>query len=210
MKRVIFTLLFCGILLFSCSTSKNVKQTVETEKDTQVTELYSRIDDLSNRVYVLTEQVETLRSKLKDSPVVPQTNPETVVIQPVKKQVQTKQDKIQKDYNYAYEQYSTKKYSKALLAFSEFIEKYPDTYLTDHAMYWLGESYFNQKEYALASDEYIKVLKKFPKGSKAPFAMLRLAQCYKNLGMEPESKSYVEELVKRFPNSRAVEEAKDI
>lgn len=210
-KFVVYTAMLVFVFASACSTTNTeVVKAPEQEKIADIDELSSRVEELNNRVYILTEQVETLRAKLKDGGEKAIPSREVKRVEPKEERPVVIERGEIKDYVAAYAHYETKKYSKALIAFSSFINKYPDGVLTDHAMYWLGESYIQQKEYALASDEYVKLLKKFPKGSKAPYAMLKIAVCYKELGMDKESKSYIEELLKRFPNSQAAEEAKKI
>ncbi|MEI6079240.1 MAG: tol-pal system protein YbgF [bacterium] len=112
-------------------------------------------------------------------------------------------DDMYTEYSSAFQLFKDKEYSKALVAFSAFTDKYPNTILTDHAYFWLGESYYQQSEYTLAIDQYLKVLTKFPEGSKAPGAMFRIAMSYKMLGEKKDWASYLDGLISKYPNSRA-------
>lgn len=196
MKTLLIVL--CFAVISGCGSSK-----VEVKKEApeDIAELKARIDDLNNRVYVLTEQLESLKSKPVDVVASKKTEPVSNV-----KNAYVSQEK---EYNAAYELFKSGQYAKALIAFSTFADRYPASALTDNAIYWMGECYLQQKEYALAIEEYSKVLKKFPKESKTPYAMYKIALCYKMLGEKKDSDIYLQELFTRYPNSEAVQEAKN-
>ncbi|MFH1224130.1 MAG: tol-pal system protein YbgF [Pseudomonadota bacterium] len=192
------------VICAACSSSPSTKTKAGPAAGTdEVADLRARIDDLNNRVYVLTEQLESMRAKNRDT--LPLKTEAAML--PASERTD---DGMKKMYMDAYSLYKNKEYAKALIAFSSFIEKYPDSVLTDNATFWTGECYYAQKEYALSIDEFTKVLKKFPKESKTPEAMLKIAMAYKELGEKNDSDFYVNELVKKFPNSRAAYTAKNI
>ena len=222
------------LFVVSCSTApkkrvkkKFRKQTIQTvsnqkkeiiepedidpeDMPTEIYRLRSRIEDLNNRVYVLTEQMESLRSRFRDTDKL-QTY--SVLAKEEKDQrnivkFQTITAAMKRDYQGAYKYFKKGKFAKSLLSFSSFIEKYPNSSLTDNAYYWLGESYFEQREFALAIEEYTKIIKKFPEGSKAPDSLFRIALSYRNLGEKADADAYYKELMTRFPNSRAAMTAK--
>jgi tol-pal system protein YbgF len=116
-------------------------------------------------------------------------------------------DPMYNEYSSAYKLYQNKEYSKSLVAFYAFVEKYPNSYLTDNAYLWLGESYFQQGEYKMAIDEYQKVMQKFPQGSKTPDAMLKIATSYKMLGDKKNSDKYLDGLISKYPNANAAQYA---
>lgn len=201
-------LILFAVVLAGCSSSPSVKK-VETKSTDDISDMKARLDDLNNRVYVLTEQMESLRSRLRDSSTVPS---QTKVFPQAKATVleEKNEDTMVGEYKGAYELYKDKKYSKALIAFSSFIEKYPNTVLTDNAYYWMADCYYNQKEYALSIDGFTKVLKKFPNESKAPEAMLKIAMAYKELGEKKDADAQLKELISKFPVSRAAYVAKNM
>jgi len=53
-------------------------------------------------------------------------------------------------FNLAYNDYLNGKYELAVAGFQRFIKDFPGTSLTPNAHYWLGESYYNQKDYTRA------------------------------------------------------------
>ena len=199
-------------VLCSCSTTKSVSEPVNTPevaKKDDVTELKAKIDDLNNRIFVMNEQIESLKARVKEEKG--KTAEERIISayknekpqEDVIKEPETKNDPVYNEYSEAFAFFKNKEYSKAMVAFSSFTDKYPDTFLTDHAYFWLGESYYQQREYTLAISEYLKVIKKFPNGSKAPDAMLKVAMSYKMIGEKKDSEAYLNGLASKYPNSRA-------
>jgi len=213
MRRGDFSRLLIAVLCFGILGCGQPKTEIKKEAPDDIAELRARIDDLNNRIYVLTEQVESLKSR----PIVATPTPiskkkskieKTEQIEPVS-DVKNSYATQEKEYSSAYELFKSGQYAKSLIAFSTFADKYPASMLTDNAIYWMGECYLQQKEYALAVEEYIKILKKFPKESKAPYAMYKIALCYKMLGEKKDSDIYLQELLTRYPNSDAVQEAQN-
>jgi len=202
------------LVAFGCGVPKTE---IKKEAPEDVAELKARIDDLNNRIYVLTEQVESLKTRplttATPASVSKKKNKAEKIekeelLEPVKN-VKNSYAVQEKEYSPAYVLYKNGQYAKALIAFSTFADKYPASSLTDNAIYWMGECYLQQKEYALAIEEYSKVLKKFPKDSKAPYAIYKIALCYKKLGEDKDSDIYLKELLSRYPNSEAAQEAKN-
>ncbi len=58
-----------------------------------------------------------------------------------------------------------------------YVEQFPGTENTDDALYYLGESYFQLKDYPLASGQYDRLIRDFPASPLQPDAMFQLARC---------------------------------
>ncbi len=56
-------------------------------------------------------------------------------------------------YNQAYNDYLKGNYDLAVAGFEEFLKKFPETSLTAHAQYWIGEAYFNKRSYLPAIEQ---------------------------------------------------------
>ena len=65
----------------------------------------------------------------------------------------------------------------AISDFKAFIEQYPGTDRTDDALYYLGLSYIHEKDYALASAQFDRLLRDFPTSPLQPDALVDLARC---------------------------------
>lgn len=76
-----------------------------------------------------------------------------------------------------------KKYGKAIEKFNELRENYPFDPLASLAMLKLGDTYFTQKQYLLASGVYEEFLKAHPDDENIPYILSRLGECYEKLSL---------------------------
>lgn len=92
---------------------------------------------------------------------------------------------------------------------ADLLNKWPkDEGTADAARLALGDRLAEEKQYKNAIVEYKKVLDIFPKGARADVAMFKIAQTFASMGFAPDAKVFYEELVRRFPKSSHVKEAK--
>jgi len=68
-------------------------------------------------------------------------------------------------------------YLDAIPDFKAYVEQYPGTDRTDDALYYLGESYLREKDYALASAQFDRLLRDFPSSPLQADALFELARC---------------------------------
>ena len=92
------------------------------------------------------------------------------------------------------------KFKEAEQKFSDFIRDYPDSNLGDKASFWYAESFYRQGIYNKAATEYLNSYKAYPKGTKAPDALLKLAYSLNALNKKQEACSMLAKLEKEFPN----------
>lgn len=108
-----------------------------------------------------------------------------------------------KSYDAALALVNSKQYTKALDALAAFLVKWPDHPYADNAMYWRGESYYAQGDYAHSAEQFDGLLARFPAGNKVPDALLKLGMCQQKLGNKEKAKSYFDRLAREFPRSEA-------
>ena len=115
---------------------------------------------------------------------------------------------VQDEYKLALRAFNDQQYDKAIQQFRTFQRKYPNSDMADDAQYWIGESYFTQKDYNRAILEFNDVLK-YRRGDKVPAALLRQAQAFLEIGDKTDARLILQKLVNDYPNSAQTREAKD-
>ena len=71
-------------------------------------------------------------------------------------------------FNLAYNDYLNGKFDLAVSGFQRFIKDFPSTSLTPNAHYWLGESYYGQKDYIRAMQSFEHVVNEYAGNEKVP------------------------------------------
>jgi tol-pal system protein YbgF len=104
-------------------------------------------------------------------------------------------------YDAAYQDLTRGNHGLAIMGFQEVITKYPDSELADNSQYWIGESYYAQKNWKQALQEFEKTVSAYPKGDKVPAAMLKAGLCQAQLGDKKAAKATLDTLRKRYPDS---------
>jgi len=112
-------------------------------------------------------------------------------------------------YKLAYSLLESGQTEAARTLFKEFLAKWPAGGYTDNAMYWVGESYYSEKQYREAALTFQQVREKFPKGDKSPDALLKLGLCFFNLELYSESLPFLKEFVQSYPKHPMAAKAKE-
>jgi tol-pal system protein YbgF len=99
-------------------------------------------------------------------------------------------------------------YQGAIVAFQNFIKQYPKSNLAPRAQYWIGDSYFNLRDFKLAIGSQQALLKTYPDSPTVPDALLNIASSQIEMGETLNGRKTLEDLVARFPVSEAAEKAK--
>jgi tol-pal system protein YbgF len=89
-----------------------------------------------------------------------------------------------------------------------FIKQYPKSNLAPRAQYWIGDSYFNLRDFRLAVATQQALIKTYPDSPSVPDAMLNMASSQIEMGESILGKKTLEELTAKFPVSDAAEKAK--
>ncbi|WP_158332967.1 tol-pal system protein YbgF [Blochmannia endosymbiont of Camponotus (Colobopsis) obliquus] len=130
-------------------------------------------------------------------------------VTPSKSVVHSSKNNVDKDYNEALSLiFKKKKYDQAIIAFQDFVRKYPDSIYQPNAHYWLGQLNYNKKKQDAASYHFAVVAKKYPKSSKAPDALLKIGIIMQNKGYKDKAKAIYYQVGKLYPNSDAARQVK--
>ena len=99
-------------------------------------------------------------------------------------------------------------YQGAIVAFQNFIKQYPKSNLAPRAQYWIGDSYFNLRDFRLAIASQQTLVKTYPDSPSVPDAMLNIASSQIEMGESSTGRRTLEDLVAKYPVSDAAEKAK--
>ena len=99
-------------------------------------------------------------------------------------------------------------YQGAIVAFQNFIKQYPKSNLAPRAQYWIGDSYFNLRDFKLAIASQQALISAYPDSPTVPDAMLNIATSQIEMGESNAGRKVLEELVAKFPISDAADKAK--
>jgi len=111
-------------------------------------------------------------------------------------------------YGRAKEAFDKNKFEPARIGFHQFISKYPNSKNADNALFWIGETYFRERNYKKAILEYQKVIEKYPKGNKVAAALLKQGLAFNHIGEGSNAKLILNELARRFPKSKEADIAR--
>lgn len=99
-------------------------------------------------------------------------------------------------------------YQGAIIAFQSFITQYPRSTLAPRAQYWIGDSYFNLRDFKSAIANQQKLIGTYPDSPSVPDALLNIASSQVELGDTTTARKTMDGLVERYPASEAAEKAK--
>ena len=105
-------------------------------------------------------------------------------------------------YKRYYEALKAGKHSVAIAGFRNFVERFPKSDFADNARYWLGEAFYDQRNYETALGEFQKVVSDYSQGNKVPDALLKIGFCHLALGQVDQARAALRRLIESFPKSK--------
>ena len=87
--------------------------------------------------------------------------------------------------------------------FQMVLDKFPSDKLAGNAQYWLGEVYYNDKNFAKAAVAFAKGYEQYKTGAKGPDCLLKLGLSMAQLNKKDEACLAFVNLPNEFPNASA-------
>ncbi len=166
--------------------------------------LKSEIDDTNARLAQLSQETALLLKQMKKSLESVPGSGEGVPLGGGEELVDPKSI-----YENAYNDYLQGNYDLAIATFQSYLKNYPDTELSDNALYWIGESYYRKGEYLSAIKVFNDVAIKYPNSDKLASSYLKSGFAYLKIGNKAKAKEYLEKVVLKFPNTDEANLAKE-
>lgn len=115
----------------------------------------------------------------------------------------------QQEYAAALQLLRQEDYDGAVQQFRNFQRSYPNSEVADDAQYWIGESYFIQKDYNRAILELNDVLR-YRRGNKQPDALVRQAEAFLEIGDRTDARLILRKVINDYPRSDVIPRAKSL
>jgi tol-pal system protein YbgF len=112
-------------------------------------------------------------------------------------------------YRTAYEDYMRGNYDLAAEGFREYRKRWPDTELSDNALYWVGECLDAQGETEQALEVFNQVLEEYPTSDKAAAAQLKKGLLYLKAGDKGQGVLNLQYVVYEHPGTQEAELARE-
>jgi len=112
-------------------------------------------------------------------------------------------------YQQGYDAFKAGQGAKAREFFASFLLQHPKHSLAANAQYWIGESYYAEKNYEQAVLEFQEVIKTYPDKDKVPAAMLKQGMAFRELGDSKSANYIMKKLVEEHPKSEEAKIAKE-
>jgi TolA-binding protein len=179
---------------------------------------------MSDRVRALEEKIAALNEKLtstqlaldnymgvgKPKPTPVKRHPGDLAGQPIRAiqapgdpEAGFSDDKAVDKYREARILFDAERYPDAILGFAAFVREFPDHPLAGAAQFYVGESYYLQKEHKLALEEYRRVLASYGRSSHVAETLKRVAEVEEMAKLPQEAERHRHMLLSLFPQSPA-------
>jgi len=104
-------------------------------------------------------------------------------------------------FNLAYNDYLSGRYELASVGFQRFIKDFTGSVHAASAQYWLGESYYNLKDYGHAIPIFEFFVTEYPGHEKTPVALYRIGVAAAETGDLIKSRKNLKRVLEEFPGS---------
>lgn len=104
-------------------------------------------------------------------------------------------------YDFAYNLLKQHRWTEGRGALQAFLKGNPDSELADNASYWLGETYYINKQYKDAAKAFLEGYRNYPKADKAPDNLLKLGKSLAALDQPDKACTTYAKLLEDYPNS---------
>ena len=91
-----------------------------------------------------------------------------------------------------------------------FLKRYPGNDLAINAAYWVGETYYAEKNYEKAILQFDEIIQKYGEQPKVASAMLKQAMAFEASGDQATGRLLLQRVIERFPLSGEAKKAKQM
>ena len=111
-------------------------------------------------------------------------------------------------YEAAFAFYKAESYQNAVLAFREFLKRYPQSVHAANAYYWMANASFVLKDYQASLASYQTLVGKYDNHPKVQDAWLAIVDCQLELKDKAAAKKTLKLIIGKFPDTELSSKAK--
>jgi tol-pal system protein YbgF len=104
-------------------------------------------------------------------------------------------------YQEAFDLLKQRKYAEAVNALNDLLSRYPQGQYADNARYWLGETYYVQRNYPAALAEFDRVVQLHPSSTKVPGALLKIGYIQYEQEAWDQARTALQQVATQYPGS---------
>jgi tol-pal system protein YbgF len=97
----------------------------------------------------------------------------------------------------------------AIPKLEDFAQTYPDSRFKPNAHYWLGQIFYNERQWPKAQEHFGYLINNYPDSNKAADATMKLGIIEKNLGNNAKARSYLNQVLEKYPGSTSEKMARE-
>lgn len=116
----------------------------------------------------------------------------------------------QKAYQQAFDMLRDLRYDQAVVAFRDFLSKYPKGRYAHIAQYWIGEANYAQRKFKPAIADYQKLIDDYPTSPKLAEAMLKIGYSQYELNENKAAETTLTQLMKSYPGTTEAGQAQNL
>lgn len=174
-------------------------------------QIMSEINKLRGQVEVLANELSNVQKRQKDLYI--DLDARIRKLEPKQVTLDGKQGAVdpteQKAYDAAVILLKGGDYKNAAQALGDFVRMYPESIYAANAQYFLGNTYYVQKDCKGAILAQNQVVKNYPDSPRAADAMLNIATCQTELKAVANAKKTLTDLISKYPDTPQAQEARD-
>ena len=183
--------------------------TVNTRVDTMATQfqaLRDAVDEMNSRMSKLQQQVLDVKNIVSTVPP-PSSAPPATGVGPQASAPAVPPVQAETLWRNAVRDYQAGNYNLAGPQFSDYIKYFGSTEQAAEAQYYLGEIFYQQKQYLEAADAYDLVLERFPEGKRTGDAQYKKGLSLLRMNKRDMAAKEFREVIRRFPRTQAATQA---
>ena len=137
-------------------------------------------------------------------PSLPTTRPSMSGSEPVPERSDVDAERL---YERAKQEYDAKNYEVAAVLFKQLLRDHSQSSLAGNSQYWLGETFYAQRQYEAAIVAFDEVIQKYGDNPKVPASILKQGFAFAALDDSRNARFFLEQVQSRFPDSEEAKQA---